>query len=156
MPLDDDPLATLHRAYLGAVYRWGVRGHWRRLRIGAPVPELEAAHPGARSFAMLSAWNPMSSPRPDAENRREDERLQAAIAEGGWASLHGFASAPNRNWREPNWILIDIATAALDALAREFGQLGTLHWSRGQAVRLRMDAARPPDVPPHPHVDWIQ
>lgn len=156
MRLDDDSLETLYRAYLEAIYRWGQRGLWRTIHIGEPAPEIEAAFPDACRFGMLSAWNPLSIPRPEAENRAQDERLHAAIEDGGWQALHGFASAPDRNWREPNWIAIDIVEDALDALARRFGQLGTLHWHRGQAVRLRMDAARPPRVAPHPHVDWIQ
>lgn len=154
--LDDDSLETLHRAYLDAIYRWGQGGRWRTIRIGEPAPEIEAAFPDARRFGMLSAWNPRSVLRPEAVNRAEDERLHAAIDGGGWRALYGFASAPDRNWREPNWIAIDIPESGLDALARRFGQLGTLHWHRGQAVRLRMDAARPPGARPHPHVDWIQ
>lgn len=153
---DDASLASLYQAYLDARYRWGVGGRWRPVVIGKPLPELEAQFPLARWFGMVSAWNPLSVERPDRVNRAEDERLHAAIRARGWQGVPGFASAPDRTWREPNWVVIDIAPAEMDALAREFGQLGTLQWSRGQAVRLCMHAAKPAPVAPHPHVDWIQ
>ena len=149
-------LATLYRAYMDAHYRWGVGGRWKPMVIGEPAPELEARFPAARWFGMVSAWNPLSVLQPDPVNRAEDERLHAAIRERGWQAVPGFASAPDRTWREPTWMVFDIAPGDLDALAREFGQLSTLGWERGQPVRLRMDAARPAAVAPHPHVDWIQ
>ena len=154
--LDDATLASLYRAYLDARYRWGVGGKWQPVVIGKPLPGLETHFPLARWFGMLSAWNPLSVERPEPVNRAEDDRLHAAIRARGWQGVPGFASAPDRTWREPNWMVVDITAAELDALAREFGQLGTLHWARGGAVRLRMDAARPAPVAPHPHVDWIQ
>lgn len=156
MNLNHDTLAALYRAYLQARYLWGMNGHWQPVCIGAPTPELEAALPGADCFAMISAWNPLSQPRPEAVNRAADDRLADAIRASGREGVPGFASAPNRTWREPNWVIPGIAPAELDTLAREFGQLGTLYWKRGQPVRLRMDAARPPGIEPHPHVDWIQ
>ena len=154
--LDDATLASLYHAYLDARYRWGVGGKWQPVVIGKPLPGLETHFPLARWFGMLSAWNPLSVERPEPVNRAEDDRLHAAIRARGWQGVPGFASAPDRTWREPNWMVVDITAAELDALAREFGQLGTLHWARGGAVRLRMDAARPAPVAPHPHVDWIQ
>ena len=39
----------------------------------------------------------------------------------GWQGVPGFASARDRTWREPNWVVVDIAPGEMDALAREFG-----------------------------------
>lgn len=153
---DDETLSRLQRSYLAAVYRWRLRGQWHAIRIGEPAPEIERAFPPARRFGLVSAWNPHSEPRAEAANRADDERLHAAIRAGGWKGVHAFASAPDRSWREPSWIVLDIDAPALDALARRFGQLGTLHWRRGEPVRMRMDATRPAALPPHPYVDWIQ
>lgn len=156
MPLDDDRLSELQRSYLDAVYRWRQRDRWPAIRIGEPAPEIERAFPLAQRFGLVSAWNPHSEPRTEELNRTDDERLHAVIRAGGWKGVHAFASAPDRSWREPGWIVLGITEPEIDMLARRFGQLGTLYWRRGEPVRMRMDAVRPPSVEPHSCVDWIQ
>lgn len=149
-------LSELQRSYLAAVYRCRVRGRWQEIHIGEPATPIERAFPLVRRFGLLSAWNPRSEPRAERINRADDERLHVAIRAGGWKSVHAFASAPDHGWREPGRVVLDIDAPDLDALARRFGQLGTLHWRRGEPVRMRMDAARPALLQPHPCVDWIQ
>ncbi len=159
----DAPLAAadavyidwLARAYLDADYRWEHAGHWHDLRIGLQAPGLELIHPGAVCFGFLSAWNPGSVERPEQENRDADARLRALLVEGGYRFGPAFASAPNRSWREPSWIVMDLPDAELDALARRFGQLGSLWWRAGAPVRLRMQAQAPSSLETHPDIDWL-
>jgi hypothetical protein len=149
-------VAELLDAYLLADYRWELDGEWRWIRIGERAPEVEAAFPGAHCFALLSAWDPYSVPREKAVNRREDAELHRLIAESAYNSRAAFSSATDRSWREPSWLVIDLPTHELDALGRRFGQLGTVAWDRGRAVRLRMDAAPPPGYEAFPCVDWLK
>jgi len=46
--------------------------------------------------------------------------------------------------------------AEFDALSRQHGQLGTLCWTRGHPVRLRVDATRPDDFGDDEHIDWLK
>lgn len=154
--LPPDRIAKLLDAYLLAHYRWEYDGVWRWLRVGEPSPELEEAFPQARSFAMLSAWNPQSEPREKAVNRREDGELHGELCRGAYNIRAAFASAPDRSWREPGWLVLDMDNASLDTLARRFGQLGTLSWEPGRVVRLRMDAVAPPGYGAFPCVDWLK
>lgn len=151
--------ADVHRlakAYLDAVYRWARDGDWHDIRIGLPVPGLELLHPEVRCFGLLSAWNPVSRPRDDAANRRADAALEGELAARDIVRVPAFSSARNRSWREPGWVVFDVDGALLDALCRQFGQLGGLWWERGQPVRLRMQAARPAGFPDTPQVDWLE
>ncbi len=149
-------VAELSAAYLAADYRWGQGSYWHAVHIGAPVPEIEAAFADAAGFGMLSAWNPRSVQQTDTVNQAADDVLQAALKIRGVDYRPGFAAATNRSWREPNWVVINLPLAELDALARRFGQLGTLHWRRGEPARLRMYAAKPAEVADHDHVDWLE
>lgn len=146
----------LARAYLRAVYRWRGESDWHDIHIGLPVPALELLHPEVAAFGLLSAWNPYSQPREDAANRIADEALEAELDERGLVRIPSFASAPNRSWREPGWVILDIPAADLDALARRFGQLGTLWWPHGQPVRLRMQAAKPTRFRHAAPIDWLE
>jgi hypothetical protein len=156
-PVDSDTrIADLMRAYLVADYKWERGGHWHDILIGLPTPGLDLAYPDATSYGMLSAWNPHSVEREERINREQDELLQQELADSGHAFLPAFASAPNRTWREPSWLVFDFDAAAFDALSRRYGQLGTLWWRPNHPVRLRMLSPRPPGVPDEANVDWIE
>ena len=151
-------VATLLAAYLTADYSWALDNAWYALRIGHAARELECAFPDAAGFGMLSAWNPQSVPRSDVVNRAQDRQLQMALESAGLRTRPAFAAAPNRSWREPSWLVVDLPVAQLDALARRFGQLGALFWHRGQPARLRMYAAesvRSADHAALDCVDWV-
>ena len=149
-------IADLVHAYLAAEYRWERDGDWLDLRIGAPAPAVRARYPAARTAGLLSAWNPHSVARPDAENRAEDERLQADLLDSGCIFRPAFSSATNRAWREPSWLVIDMPVAAFDALSRRFGQLATLFWRTDGPVRMRVDARSPPTFAGHRDLDWLR
>lgn len=155
-PLTPERLAELLDAYLLADYRWELDGEWRWFRIGEPASEIETAFPRAHCFALLSAWDPHSNVRDKSANRREDADLHRLLVEGAWNNRAAFSSAADRSWREPSWLVMDMPAAELDALSRRFGQLGTVFWERGRAVRLRMDAAAPPGYEAFPCVDWLK
>lgn len=148
-------IAELLTAYCDADYRWELEGEWHPLVVGRPTHRLEQAFPQARRFGLLSAWNPQSVTLPDAINRAADEMLHAALLESGLPFRPGFSAARNRSWREPSWVVMDMALPVFDSLTRRFGQLGTLSWRRGEPVRLRMHASRPASVPEHDQIDWL-
>jgi len=148
-------IATLLDAYCAAEYRWELDGEWRALRIGQRAPELEAFFPQSTRFGLVSAWDPQSNPRPEAVNRRADEALHAALLSSGVSFRPGFCSAPNRSWREPSWVVMDMPLEDFDRLALRYGQLGTLSWTRGEPVRLRMYARQPLMAAERNCVDWI-
>ena len=149
-------IASLVQAYLAADYRWELDGTWYPLVIGAQARELGEAFPQARSFGLLSAWNPHSIERAEEKNRREDEALNAALHDSGLSYRAAFSSARNRTWREPSWIVLDMPVDRFDALARRFDQLATVHGTRGEPARLRvyhppLELARGGQL-----VDWIR
>ena len=148
-------IAELLTAYCDADYRWELDGEWHPLVVGRPTHRLEQAFPQARRFGLLSAWNPQSVTLPEAINRSADEMLHAALLESGLAFRPGFSSARNRSWREPSWVVMDMALPVFDSLTRRFGQLGTLSWRRGEPIRLRMHATRPAAIAPHDQIDWL-
>jgi len=148
-------IASLLQSYHAADYRWEFNGRWHPLSIGAHAPSLEQAFPGAASFGLLSAWNPHSVERPESVNRTEDARLLAQLEQTGLVFRAAFSAARNRSWREPSWIVMDMPLDDFDALAREHGQLGTVHARRGEPARLRMYRAEPAGAPDLACVDWV-
>jgi hypothetical protein len=146
----------LVRAYLAAEYRWQHNGDWHDLRIGLQVPALELLYPDCASFGLLSAWNPHSVERAEPANREADRALHQDLVAAGTPFLPAFASAPNRSWREPSWVVMGLPVERFDALSRKYGQLGTLWWTPARPGRLRVDAMRPADFEDDEHVDWLR
>ena len=155
-PSAEAHIAALVEAYLAADYRWELDGRWHPLPVGKRATDLETAFPQATSFGLLSAWNPHSVERPEAENRSADEALAAALDASGLPHRAAFSSARNRTWREPSWIVLDMPVAAFDALALRFRQLATVHGERGRAVRLRVYRAPPAGAGDLGLVDWVR
>ncbi len=154
---DDDNarIVALVEAYLDTEYRWEQLGEWRPLRIGEPAADIDGAFPEASCFGLLSAWNPQSVQRLDPQNRSADQALHLQLIETGVICRPASASARDRSWREPSWLVVDMPSDHQDALARRFGQLGTLWWPRGKPVRLRLYAGQPVAAADHPFVDWV-
>jgi hypothetical protein len=148
-------IATLPDIYMAAEYKWEHDGQWRPIRIGERAPELDATFPEATRFGMLTASNPGFAMRGDTENREADRQLQHELERLGLRHCPAFAIAHNRTWKAYNWLVIDPEVDAFDAVARRFGQIGTLLWPRNSPVRLRMRAKRPETVMAHPAIDWI-
>ncbi|WP_101926801.1 MULTISPECIES: DUF3293 domain-containing protein [Luteimonas] len=154
--IDETRLLELLHAYLAARYRWQYRGDWHDIIIGLPTPGLDLRYPEATSFGLVSAWNPLSVMKSGVENRRADRLLEQSLVATGLPHIPAFASASDRSWREPSWIVFGMPVDSFDALGRNYGQLGTLWWQPDQAVRLRIDAARPPGLEGDQHVDWLR
>lgn len=153
---DDARIVALMEAYRAAEYRWELDGHWQSLQIGVRADALEAAFPQARAFGLLSAWNPYSVERSERANREADAVLHAALRDTGLDFRPGFSSARNRSWREPSWVVMDMPLDAFDALARDFGQLGTLYAQRGEAMHLRLYRPQPANCPDLAGIDWVR
>lgn len=153
---NDVRIATLLDAYCSADYRWERDHQWSPLRIGQMAPDIEAAFPDSMTFGLLSAWDPHSLPRPEAINRAADEALHTALLASSLAFAPGFSSAPNRSWREPSWVVMDMTEDEFDRLGQRFGQLATLRWMRGGPVHLRMYARQPVLSAPRDYVDWVE
>src|SRR5690606_1874457 len=149
-------MIALLQAYLEAEYQWQHEGSRHGIVVGRRTPGLPRAGPPATSFGRLSAWNPHSGERSGEASRRADAALHEVLAASGHRFLPAFAQAPNRTWREPSWLVMDMDAPGFDALSRRFGQLGSLWWRPGEPVRLRIDAARPDEHPNDAHVDWLQ
>jgi Protein of unknown function (DUF3293) len=149
-------IAELVRAYLVAEYRWELDGEWLNLRIGTPATEVAQRYPDASRFGLLSAWDPFSIQRPESVNRDADDALQDDLLDSRRIFRPAFSSATNRSWREPSWLVVDMAAAEFDALSRRYGQLATLYWHTDEPVRMRVDAARPYSFAEHPAIDWLR
>ncbi len=124
-------------AYLATEYR--IWGHWPLvLKIGqasTTLADLYRTH-DAIGAAVITAWNPYSQPRPDAENEVSHARLLSELDRLGFPHQPGHGADPTGQWPpEPSRLVVgvDLTTAAL--LGRQFKQNGIV-WADADATPI--------------------
>ncbi|MFT3762749.1 MAG: DUF3293 domain-containing protein [Pseudoxanthomonas sp.] len=151
---DPERVASLADEYARSHYFVAIGKREWLFQVGQDASDIERQLI-ADSYLFITAWNPASRILAAAENRAAGERLQARVSAAGYAASPALGCDADGGGIERGLLVLDAPLAAADAMAREFGQLGTLYWRPDEPVRLRMLAARPPGYPAHPHIDWI-
>ena len=119
------PNADLIAAYHATNYRVDEPGKPFVLSIDTPSSTLSDLHRryGVSTSAFITAWNPFSQPRSDAENALADALLVAAVAEADFVAVPGFGEDPSGKWPgERSLLVLGIDKSAAVDLARGFKQ----------------------------------
>ena len=140
-----DDLDALAAAFRKAHYHVPELGDAGELRVGAEAGSLETARPAGR-YAFITAWDSGSTADGPVDNATADGALAAELDTLGARRLRAHATDDQGGHAEAGWLVLDLPLDALDGLARRFRQDGTLAWTRGEAVRLRMYHPCPPDA----------
>ena len=114
-------------------------------KVGKPSAELDAllAERSASGAAFLTAVNPHSERRPEAENRAAAAELDRALADVNYSRFPAEGRDPTGNWpTEPGVLVPGIPRAAAEALGRRFGQNAILYMERGSPVELVLLTAK--------------
>ena len=109
------------------------------LRIGEPSPRLDAllAAEGATAAAYLTAANPRSEPRTDAENQSAGATLDELLASAGYPRYAGEARDPeNQRAAEASVLVIGIYRDNAATLGRLFGQNAIVFVEKGRPPEL--------------------
>jgi hypothetical protein len=76
---------------------------------------------GISEWAFMTAYNPLSQPLPEAENKIRQEKLRSRLREAGYSFVEGYGTGDN--WEpEASLFVLDIPRDAAVSIAREFGQ----------------------------------
>jgi hypothetical protein len=113
-------------AYLATDYSiWGSRR--LILRIGQRNDDLAALYQkyAVSSAAVLTAWNPYSERRSDAENQNAQVELISEIDRLGLCQEPGHGADPSGKWPpEPSRLVLGIGLETAQSLGRKFMQNG--------------------------------
>lgn len=129
----------LIQIYLESVYRvFPPEAPELVLRIGQRHPDLDArlAAASARSWVLITAWNPGSLPRSEQENAGAQAELSAALARAGRLGWPARGESPDRGWVEESLCVLDLDPEQAHALARRFGQVAVVQGELGSEARL--------------------
>jgi hypothetical protein len=120
------------------------------VRIGQPAPALDIvlARYCAAGAAFITAWNPGSWPRSQAENEAAMARLQATVNALGLTALPHRGVPDDAGWPpEEGLLILDLGSNAAVAVAEAFGQNAIVHVARGGAAELVFTRLMPKTAP---------
>ena len=108
------------------------------LRIGRPSPRLDALleAEGAASAAFITAANPRSKRRSDAENHAAFLSFSASMSKAPYACHPGVGRDPFGNWPEKSLLIVGIPRAEAEALGRSLGQNAIVFVEKGKPPEL--------------------
>lgn len=125
----------LIEAYLATEYRIGGVLDFA-LIVGRHHPSLATlmGKHDAGSATVVTAWNPYSQPRPDAENARDQNRLVEELDQRGLVHFPGHGADPTGQWPpEDSRLALSIDLADAGELGRRYRQNGII-WAGGDAL----------------------
>ena len=125
------------------------------LRIGRRSPALDALldEHGAASAAFVTAANPRSEKRSEAENRAALAALEASLA---WPFYRGEGRDPDGEWpAEPSLLVVGIARGEAEALGRALDQNAIVFAERGGAPELVLLAKLRLVLDTQVWLDWL-
>lgn len=117
--------------YLRSVVEIAWHGAVLRIEPGPVEPgpvEAGPVEPGTSGaavpvrFAVVTACNPDSARRPEAENRRATAALRDRLLRQGLPFVAAVGYSPDLTWVEPGFALVDAAGPDVRALCADFGQ----------------------------------
>lgn len=117
------------RAYRAAHYEIQSGVGPIRLRIGAVSIELSALmrEMGATTGALLTAYNPESQRRSDAENKKAQDALEDELASMTFRTIKGEGRSRSGDWpAEPSVFVFNISLTDAEELAKKYAQNGFL------------------------------
>ncbi|HEY2889324.1 MAG TPA: DUF3293 domain-containing protein [Dongiaceae bacterium] len=106
------------------------------MKIGRRSHELEDLYrrTGARTATVITAWNPRSEKKTDAENAAAQASLIADLEAAGLAHLPALGADPKGEWKgEVSLLVLDATKEAVEALGRNYGQ-NCIVWVEADAV----------------------
>lgn len=122
-------------AYHNTDYR--VKGFRHPIRIGelsSEADELLREH-DFTEWAFITAWNPMSEPLGDAENRLRNAELKSQLS--AWVVMEGAGCARDEKWPpEESFLVAGIPFESAVALARVYAQRAFVYGRAGEPAGL--------------------
>ncbi len=123
------PDQIFRAAYLATSYHaQGLGFRFSSLETGLELFE-------GRTFALISAQNPRSTPLSDEENLARNANLKAVLLSFGWAFADSYGQNLELSWSEAGFIVWDVPLEQIISLAQDFNQNAIVF---GQGARIAL------------------
>jgi hypothetical protein len=97
------------------------------LRIGEIPSQLLSEHSHIKTWAFITAWNPLPEILTKSENDIRNHLLQVQLEEEGFIFHPGVGISKNEDWSEDSFFIENIELEKANDISLKYGQLAFLH-----------------------------
>jgi len=106
------------------------------LKIGEVPSNLLSEYPQIKTWAFITAWNPLPDILTKSENDIRNNQLQVQLNEEGYVFYPGVGVSKNEDWSEDSFFIENIDMEIANDISLKFGQLAFLYGDRIKGNQL--------------------
>lgn len=106
------------------------------LKIGDMPSQLFSEYPQIKTWAFLTAWNPLPDILTKSENDIRNNQLKIQLKEQGFNFYPGVGISKNEDWSEDSFFIENIDLETANQISLKFGQLAFLYGDKVKGNQL--------------------
>lgn len=97
------------------------------LKIGEMPSQLFSEFPQIKTWAFITAWNPLPDVLTKSENDIRNNQLKIQLKEQGFVFQPGVGISKNEDWSEDSFFIENINLETANQISLKYGQLAFLY-----------------------------
>ena len=117
----------IEQAFLETNYIAEIENNRIVLKIGETPEILIQRFPKIKTWAFITAWNPLPDILTKSENDIRNNQLKVQLKEEGFIFYPGVGISKNEDWSEDSFFIENIELETANDISLKFGQLAFLY-----------------------------
>ena len=117
----------IEQAFLETNYIAEIEDNPIVLKIGETPENLIQRFPKIKTWAFITAWNPLPDILTKSENDIRNNQLKIQLKEEGFIFYPGVGISKNEDWSEDSFFIENIELETANDISLKFGQLAFLY-----------------------------
>ena len=117
----------IEQAFLETNYIVEIENNPIVLKIGETPENLIQRFPKIKTWAFITAWNPLPDILTKSENDIRNNQLKVQLKEEGFIFYPGVGISKNEDWSEDSFFIENIELETAKDISLKFGQLAFLY-----------------------------
>lgn len=106
------------------------------LKIGEMPLQLFSEYPQIKTWAFITAWNPLPDILTKPENNIRNNQLKVQLKEHGFIFYPGVGISKNEDWSEDSFFIMNIDLERANDISLKYGQLAFLYGDKVNGNQL--------------------
>jgi hypothetical protein len=106
------------------------------LKIGVMPSQLFSEFPQIKTWAFITAWNPLPDILTKSENDIRNNQLKVQLKEDGFIFYPGVGISKNEDWSEDSFFIENIELKTANNISLKYGQLAFLYGDKVKGNQL--------------------
>jgi hypothetical protein len=106
------------------------------LKIGELPEEMIQRFPTLKTWAFITAWNPLPDIYEKEENDKRNAQLKDILEQNGFVVHPGIGISKQEDWSEESFFIENIDLESANAYSSKFGQLAFVYGDRENGNQL--------------------